>query len=61
MIALPHEYEVKKVHVDGAEFFAVVFYLRAGEPGQYQRRWCAQAGGPLVQTRLFLIPLESTV
>ena len=27
-----HEYEVKKVHVDGAEFFAVVFYLRAGEP-----------------------------
>ncbi len=27
-----HEYEVKRVHMDGATFDAVVFYLRTGEP-----------------------------
>lgn len=30
--ASSHEYEVKRVHMDGATFLAVVFYLRAGEP-----------------------------
>ena len=30
--ASSHEYEVKKVHMDGSTFFAVVFYLRIGEP-----------------------------
>ena len=27
-----HEYEVKRMHLNGATFNAVVFYLRAGEP-----------------------------
>ena len=27
-----HEYEVKRVHMEGATFDAVVFYLRTGEP-----------------------------
>ena len=30
--ASSHEYEVKRVHMDGATFDAVVFYLRTGEP-----------------------------
>ena len=30
--ASSHEYEVKTVHVDGANFDAVVFCLRVGEP-----------------------------
>ena len=30
--ASSHEYEVKRVHMDGTTFDAVVFYLRAGEP-----------------------------
>lgn len=30
--ASSHRYEVKKVHMDGSAFDAVVFYLRAGEP-----------------------------
>ncbi len=30
--ASSHRYEVKKVHMDGSTFDAVVFYLRAGEP-----------------------------
>lgn len=30
--ASSHEYEVKRLHLDGATFNAVVFYLRAGEP-----------------------------
>ena len=30
--ASSHEYEVKKVHMDDTAFYAVVFYLRAGEP-----------------------------
>ena len=27
-----HEYEVKKLHINGATVDSVVFYLRAGEP-----------------------------
>lgn len=30
--ASSHEYEVKRVHMDGVTFDAVVFYLRTGEP-----------------------------
>ena len=30
--ASSHSYEVKKVHIDGSTFDAVVFYLRSGEP-----------------------------
>ena len=30
--ASSHEYEVKRVHMDGATFDAIVFYLRVGEP-----------------------------
>ena len=30
--ASSHEYEVKRVHMEGATFNAAVFYLRAGEP-----------------------------
>ena len=30
--ASSHEYEVKRVHMDGATFDAVVFCLRIGEP-----------------------------
>ena len=29
--ASAHEYELKKIHMDGATFDAVVFYLRTGE------------------------------
>lgn len=30
--ASSHRYEVKRVHMDGATFHAIVFYLRTGEP-----------------------------
>ena len=30
--ASSHKYEVKRVHMDGGTFNAVVFYLRVGEP-----------------------------
>ena len=30
--ASSHEYEVKRVHMGDSTFFAVVFYLRVGEP-----------------------------
>ena len=30
--ASSHDYEVKRVHMDGSTFLAIVFYLRVGEP-----------------------------
>ena len=48
-----HEYEVKKVHMDGSTFLAVVFYLRAGEPVDIN------VENVLKKTRLWMEPTTS--
>ncbi len=51
--ASSHRYEVKKVHMDGSTFDAVVFYLRAGEPVNIN------VEGVLKNTNLWVEPSDS--
>ena len=48
-----HKYEVKRIHLIGATFDAVVFYLRAGEPVNIN------VEDVLKKTRLWMEPTKS--